>query len=166
MNCLLILNIFHKDYFNLYSNYDKHYEILENIIQASQDYDITILSNDEHTKEDKEFSYLPPHGIKNSLSYSRDFSFEKKLKSKNFLYLPKTTLTPFSTRHNRELVINHNFNYIYVGGYSGCIDIVPTCSSLIDMKQSVFSSPEIIGDFSEEYKQQAIKFLQILNICK
>lgn len=166
MRCLLLLNTFSKDNFNIYTSSEDYDQVCQNIINQSSYYDICILSNDEHDKTDKEFQYIPYHGIKNSLSYMRNFDFEEQLKINYFLYWPKTTLSPFSNLHYKELFLHYKIDEITVGGFYGCIDIIPTCLDLIDMKQSVITNESIIGDYTVEYKQQCISLLKNYNICK
>lgn len=165
MNCLLILNIFYKDAFNIYTP-DGYEKILASIIKESEKYDISILANDSHDYFDKEFKYLPRHCLNRDFSSIQNDSFIKQLSSKYFLSLSKNTLSAVGTEHNKQTILNYHFDRICVCGFSGCIDILPTCFDLIDMKMQVECKPDLIGDFSKEYQEHAVKTLNLFNLCQ
>lgn len=163
MNCLLILNIFLQDQYNIYTPIE-YKKLLNEITDFSHRFEFTILVNDSHQEEDKEFQYLPPHALKNKYQNLRNYEFEKSLKSLNFLFLTKNTLSALQSTHNRETILSYHFDQVCVGGMSGCIDVVPTCLDLIDLQQNVIVYPHLVGDFSPEYQTKAIEYLNIFNI--
>ena len=89
-NCLIILNIAY-GYLTQYSpTFCENFgQVTENIIKNSKDFTHTFIVNDDHTINDPEFEYLPPHQIKNSGNIARIPSFEKQIKSDNLQFLTK-----------------------------------------------------------------------------
>lgn len=165
MNCLLLLNIFLQDQYNIYTPLE-YQQLLEDITEYSHRFEFTILVNDLHYIDDKEFKYVPPHAIESQYQNLRNYRFEKSLKSSNFLFLTKNTLSALQSTHNRTTILGYRFDQICVGGLSGCIDIIPTCLDLIDLQQNVIVYPHLVGDFSPEYQKKAIEYLEILNLCR
>ena len=117
--------------------------------------------NDSHDPACFEFKYLPPHSIKTSI----DSDVEELLipKISNLQILQKTTLSPFMSEHNRNIVFKSCNNFC-VAGFNTSTDIVPTALSLLDLKKDVFITDELCGDISMETKHNSLRYLNLLGI--
>jgi len=166
VNCFLALNILSGIDNNLcFYNVKNYHNVLKNIIKVSANFDYFILCNDSHTDpHDNEFKYLPKHLIKNTLDTARLDWFEKEIKSENFLFLEKKTLSPLASEHCKKIILGHRFDQMVVGGFSTCIDILPTSLGLIDLKQNVKIYKGCVGDFSDEMQRNALEYLDFINL--
>jgi nicotinamidase-related amidase len=141
---------------------EKPYSTIEKIVKASQQFDITFVVCDEHSKDDVEFKYLPPHMVKNTQDTFRLSEYEKELGLRQFLY--KQTLSAVADEHNQKTILNYKPDMIALAGFTASFDIMATALNLIDLKQNISLLPDCIGDLTEDHRVKALNHLSFLGI--
>lgn len=127
------------------------------IREIANNYQTKIIINDNHSGDDPEFRFLPPHF---------DNEFDKMLLSpyyEDFQVLKKKTLNAFCNEHNKNLIIDQ-FDSISLVGFNVTTDIVPTALGLLDYHQNFEVLEKCCGDFSKETKESGLKYLKTIGI--
>jgi len=145
-------------------------KILENIKKASQNYDITMVVNDQHYSEMCiEFQYVLPHCYKYGSTFplNRDIN---KLKSPQVFN--KHVLNALSNIHLQKSIFgyfplfqNIEDRKFSLCGFSASTDIVATALGLIDFLPFKFDVLEdCLGDASEIQLKLGKDYLRYLNL--
>lgn len=140
------------------------YSVIDNIQKISSQFDWCFVINDCHDSTDLEFKYLPPHNLSNSSDCIMLPSVWDNLKSSYKQLLTKKHLSAVASEHNKGVILNQKFDEICVTGFSGYLDILSTCLSLIDLEQNVYIRPECIGDFTQEFLNKSLEYLKFLGV--
>jgi hypothetical protein len=140
------------------------YITIENIIKVSKDFDFCFVINDNHSKDDIEFTYLPPHIVKGGVDVGRLHYLDRRLQSKYVQFLTKNTLSAIHDEHNKKTILSRDYSLIAITGFSASTDITATCLNLIDEKKKIAIIPSCVDDSIKDYKTKAINYLTYLGI--
>jgi nicotinamidase-related amidase len=158
-DCLIVLNLCYGVIRDLSIFHCKEaWQVIENIIKLSSQYDNLFIINDLHKKDDVEFKYLPSHMVPISDDLARLSAVEKRLQSKNIQFLTKNTLSPLKNEHIQKLIMA--FDNICVSGFTATFDVVPTCIDLITLGKELRVPVNAIDDISDKHKKVALNYLK------
>lgn len=141
-------------------------DVTRSLTNIAQEFDRTILINDEHRRTDSEFGYLPKHNLIGSGDLGRFSKIESSLNFHNVNFLTKRHLSAIRSEHNKSIIFSHNPQEICVAGFAASIDIIPTCLDLIQHDKKVFVLPDCVGDISKERKEKALEYLDFLSVLR
>ncbi len=165
MNALIVLNLAYGVIRPLSLTFCENvHQTINNIVDLSKEFDFCFLINDNHSQNDNEFRYLPPHMI-SVQDKGKLLNIEPKLSSRNRpITLYKNTLNAFNSRDNKEHVLGYNFDSICIAGFSATLDVVPTTLGIMDFHPNVFISELCVGDISLGHKSKALDYLNFLGV--
>lgn len=163
-DCLVILNLCYGVIRELSIFHCKEaWQIIDNIIKESENYNNCLIINDLHQNDDLEFKYLPPHMISISEDTCRLYNIEKQLKCPFKQFYNKKTFSPLKNEHLRKLIMD--YDNILVSGFSLTFDIVPTVLDLITFGKNTKINKNCVGDISTEHKNKALEFIENFIKC-
>ena len=136
------------------------HKVGQQIKRCAHLFDRTFIFNDCHSDIDLEFNYLPPHMVEGSPDRQPlDInSFKRPYLTR------KLSLSPFTSEHNKRIVLREMPDETVVAGFNGLTDIIPTCIDLIHLVPKILVAEQCFGDLSILHKQRAVEYLRFLGI--
>ncbi len=134
--------------------------IYDNIIEESEKYESCYIINDNHSPNDGEFLFLPPHCISGTLEALNLPHRHHLIKSKIVENLYKNHLSGFKSPHNKILITNQ-FKEITLCGFNLSTDIIPTALDALQLGLKPTVVAHLSGDMTKELKQKSLDYLKL-----